>query len=121
MKKWLAGLLLSFAFCSTAVAEDDRYLTEKRDLAGILGEVHYLRTLCNGQKDQIWRNYMRDFLDIEGQPKSRRSLFVSAFNRGYKNQRRRTDSCSQSAVNTERHLSSRGRALSEKIAMSYLQ
>lgn len=121
MSKWIAVFLVSLAFASAANAEDDRYLTEKRDLAGILGEVHYLRTLCNGQTDQIWRNYMRDFLDIEAKSKSRRSTYVSAFNRGYKYQRRRMDSCSQSAVSVERSLSTKGRLLAEKIALSYLQ
>ena len=74
---------------TTAHAEDNKFLAEKRDLAGILGEIHYIRTTCNGNGDQYWRNFMRDFLALEASSDSRRASYVTAFNRGYRKQDKR--------------------------------
>ncbi|MBB35192.1 MAG: TIGR02301 family protein [Hirschia sp.] len=101
--------------------EDSRYLTQKRDLAGLLGQVHFIRTVCNGEGDQYWRNFMRDFLELEAVNESRRSLFVKAFNHGYRYQSRQlTQGCSASAVQIEIALAQEGRRLAERIATGYL-
>ena len=98
----------------------DGDLTLKRDLAGILGEVHYIRTLCNGSKDQYWRNYMRDFLKHEASSKQKKSLFTKAFNRGYKHRRRLLDRCDTNAAQLESSLATRGREIAENIAVQYM-
>ncbi len=99
----------------------DDYLTMKRDLAGILGEVHYIRTLCNGSKDQYWRNYMSDLLKHEASTKSRKSIFTKAFNRGYKFQRSRINYCNSDAARLENNLATKGRKIAESIATQYMQ
>ena len=112
------------ALAPTAMAQTangGQLLKEKRDLAGLLGEAHYIRTLCNGANDQYWRNFMRDFLDLEGESPSRRSLFVTAFNRGYRYQSHRSTTCSQATASDEARLARKGKTLAEEIALSYLQ
>ena len=36
------------------------------DLAETLGQAHAVRSACNGDADQTWRNYMMNLLAIEG-------------------------------------------------------
>ncbi|MEM6626404.1 MAG: TIGR02301 family protein [Pseudomonadota bacterium] len=100
---------------------DSRFLSQKRDLASVLGEVHYIRTLCNGKGDQYWRNHMRAFLDIEAASSSRRRMLVDAFNRGYANLNSRLDACTPDVAVMEARLSEEGRKLAETIAAGYLQ
>jgi uncharacterized protein (TIGR02301 family) len=97
------------------------YLTQKRDLAGVLGEVHFIRTLCNGANDQFWRNYMRDFLSHEASSEQLRSMFIKAFNRGYKYQSQQLFSCNTKTAKLEQQLATKGRELAESIALSYVQ
>ncbi|MFC7290993.1 TIGR02301 family protein [Hirschia litorea] len=99
----------------------DQSLTMKRDLAGVLGEAHYIRTLCNGANDQYWRNYMRDFLKHEGISKERKSLFTTAFNRGYKFQSERLFRCDSAVASLEVTLASKGRKMAETLAAQYMQ
>ncbi len=116
-------MLVFIASSASAFAQQrsaDANLTLRRDLAGILGEVHYIRTLCNGNKDQYWRNYMRDFLKHEASSKQRKSLFTKAFNQGYKHRRNHLSRCDLNAAQLEVSLASRGREIAEAIAAQYM-
>jgi uncharacterized protein (TIGR02301 family) len=90
------------------------------DLAAILGEAHAVRSACNGEGDQTWRNYMLDLLDFEAPGGARRSSMTSAFNRGYRAQRGRMDGCTPDAPQLEAAIAARGRQLSDAIAQTYL-
>src|SRR5690349_9681822 len=61
------------------------------DLAETLGRAHAIRTLCNGDQDSTWRNYMLNLMAYEGG--GRRASLTDAFNRGYRGQNRETSSC----------------------------
>ena len=114
-----ASLTPSAAF---AQSDDNLHLTEKRDLANVLGRVHYVRTLCNGKSDQYWRNFMRDFLDLEATDSTRRSLFVKAFNYGYRFQSDQMErGCTTDTQIVEARLAKEGRVLAETIARGYLR
>lgn len=118
----LAGLSFAGADAAAAQGADNLHLAEKRDLAGLLGQAHYVRTLCNGKRDQYWRNFMRDFLELEAVNESRRSLFVKAFNYGYRYQSDHSSrSCSADTPALEAEIARQGRRLSETIAMGYLR
>ena len=92
------------------------------DLAETLGEAHAIRSLCNGDQDQTWRNYMFSMLNMEGPTGSpRRSAMTSAFNRGFRNQSSRNRSCTPDLPGLEAQIAARGRALAESVAASYLQ
>lgn len=61
-----------------------------------LGQLHYLRTLCFGQDDQIWREKTAEMMDIEvGDDSDRRKELVRAFNAGYYAEKDRFSSCSK--------------------------
>lgn len=89
-------------------------------LASTLGEAHAIRSICNGETDQTWRNYMLGLMEIEAGTPQRRSALSSAFNRGYRTQEKNTDGCSPAMTRIEAEISSRGRALADQIAKSYL-
>ncbi len=92
------------------------------DLAETLGEAHAIRSICNGDSDQTWRNYMQNLLDTEaaggGQ---RRSMLTSAFNRGYRTQSGQHKACTPDLRQVEAGIAAHGRVLAESIARSYLQ
>jgi len=90
-------------------------------LAELLGQAHAIRSLCNGDADQTWRNYMFNMLAIEA-PESgpRKSALTSAFNRGFRTQSNATRSCSSDMGKLEAQIAARGRALAESAANSYL-
>lgn len=122
LRQTAATLLICLAGALPAAAQtsDARMLASKRDLAGVLGEAHFIRTLCNGKSDQYWRNYMADFLKLEGDPASHRSLYIQAFNRGYKFRSTRLSVCTVDLSREEAVLATKGRKLAENIAISYL-
>jgi uncharacterized protein (TIGR02301 family) len=90
-------------------------------LAELLGQAHAIRSLCNGDADQTWRNYMFNMLAIEAPAGSpRKSALTSAFNRGFRTQSNVTRSCSSDMGKLEADIAARGRALAESAANSYL-
>ena len=90
------------------------------DLAETLGAAHAIRSLCNGDADQTWRNYMMNMLAIEAPGGPSRAALTSAFNRGYRAQNGRTPSCSGDMTKIEAQIAAHGRQLAEAAASSYL-
>jgi uncharacterized protein (TIGR02301 family) len=89
------------------------------ELAEVLGRAHAIRTLCNGDQDSTWRNYMLNLMAYEGGG-GRRATLTDAFNRGYRGQNRDTGTCTSSMTALEAGIARRGRELSDAIARSYL-
>lgn len=87
------------------------------DLADVLGRIHSIRILCNGQSDQYWRTYMRNLLDLEA-PSSGylRSRMVESFNSAYTAEQAVHGDCTVDATRAEGRLSDRGRQLTESLA-----
>ncbi|GHA93718.1 hypothetical protein GCM10009069_16010 [Algimonas arctica] len=89
-------------------------------LAKNLGQMHYLRTLCFGEDDQQWREYMSDMLDIEapGDTSKQREL-TQAFNAGYYLEKKRHSVCSQSVSADVAALAENGRSVSRMLGDPY--
>ena len=90
------------------------------DLAEVLGRAHAVRTLCNGDNDSTWRNYMLNLMAIEAPAGSRRAALTDGFNRGYRGQNRDTPACNDQMPAIEAGIARRGRELADSIARSYL-
>jgi uncharacterized protein (TIGR02301 family) len=90
------------------------------DLAETLGRAHAVRTLCNGDSDSTWRNYMLNLMSYEAPGGPRRAALTDAFNRGYRGQNRDTSSCTAGMPAIEAGIARRGRELSEAIARTSL-
>jgi uncharacterized protein (TIGR02301 family) len=89
-------------------------------LAEVLGRAHAVRTVCNGDTDSTWRNYMLNLMAIEAPSGSRRAALTDAFNRGYRGQSRETSACNDQMPTIEAGIARRGRELADSIARSYL-
>lgn len=68
-------------------------------LAGTLGAVHYLRTLCRPNEGQQWRNKMLDILSSNDIDQASRSALIGAFNAGYSRQQSAHSRCTAAAAN----------------------
>ncbi|MGD1933518.1 MAG: TIGR02301 family protein [Candidatus Phaeomarinobacter sp.] len=68
-------------------------------LAGTLGAVHYLRTLCKPNEGQLWRNKMLDLLSSGDIDQSERNALIGAFNAGYARQQTAHSRCTPAAAN----------------------
>jgi uncharacterized protein (TIGR02301 family) len=91
------------------------------DLAETLGQAHAVRSLCNGDRDQTWRDYMMNMLAIEAPTGPLARTLTSAFNRGFRSQSSRTSTCTADMPQIEAQIAARGRQLAEMVAASYLQ
>ena len=89
-------------------------------LAEVLGRAHAVRTVCNGDTDSTWRNYMLNLMAIEAPSGSRRAALTDAINRGYRGQSRETSACNDQMPTIEAGIARRGRELADSIARSYL-
>lgn len=89
-------------------------------LAKNLGQMHYLRTLCFGDDDQRWREYMSEMLDIEapGDTPKQREL-TQAFNAGFYLEKGRHTVCSPSVSADVAALAENGRSVSRMLGDPY--
>ena len=119
-KSALLSILTLALFSPVALpqgAERGRLYQDKLiDLADTLGRIHSIRILCNGQSDQYWRDYMRNFLDMEAPETSAlRSRIVESFNAAYTSQQALMGECSAKALRSQSELSMRGQQLAESL------
>lgn len=89
-------------------------------LSKTLGQMHYLRTLCFGEDDQVWRDHMAELLRYEA-PRSTsvRANLTRAFNTGYYQEQRRHATCSESVSVDVAALAENGRSLAEMLGDPY--
>lgn len=61
-----------------------------------LGQLHFLRTLCFGLDNQMWRDRTATLIALEaGEDDTQRTTLERAFNAGYYEEQSRYQSCSQ--------------------------
>lgn len=90
------------------------------ELAETLGRAHAVRTVCNGDQDGTWRNYMLNMMSYEAPSGPRRAALTEAFNRGFRSQTRDTPACSDASSRVEANIAARGKELSDTIARTYM-
>lgn len=85
-----------------------------------LGQMHYLRTLCFGDGDQQWRQYMAEMLRVEadGDAEKQREL-TQAFNAGYYNEQSRHASCTPALAADVAALAENGRSVARMLGDPY--
>jgi len=88
-------------------------------LAGILGALHYLRTLCGANEGNKWHDQMAALLDAEAQSGERRNRLVANFNNGYRNFQRTYRSCTPAANVAVRRYLEEGAKISREITARY--
>ena len=76
-----ASDIRSLTQASPAAAPYDHDLQR---LSEILGALHFLRGICNGNEGQKWRNEALALIDAEAPSGKRHDDMVASFNRGYR-------------------------------------
>jgi uncharacterized protein (TIGR02301 family) len=73
------------------------YDADLLQLSEIMGALHFLEQLCDGQGTSAWRDQMSALLDAEQPDDQRRARLVDAFNRGFEGYRAVYRQCTDSA------------------------
>lgn len=90
------------------------------ELAGILGELHYLSFACGAENAQQWREVMLEMLDLEAPTRGAyRERLANSFNEGFRFHERRQTRCGAEAELAREQLASQGRALAESLENEY--
>lgn len=63
--------------------QDPPYEAQLLRLSEILGAIHYLRRLCDGDEGSLWRDQMQALIDAESPNLIRHARIVDKFNRGF--------------------------------------
>ena len=85
------------ALAQAAITDAKPYDDRLMQLSEILGAVHFLRELCGNSDGQLWRDKMRELMDVEGSSALRRAKLTRSFNNGYRSYSRTYSACTQSA------------------------
>jgi uncharacterized protein (TIGR02301 family) len=95
-----ALVLLAFA-AAPAFAQDGDYGVRQRGLVSlsqIFGELHHIRRTCDPDREaDVWRNRMKQLIDLEEPSFDIREQMVAAFNDGYVSAQARFPYCDREA------------------------
>mgnify|MGYP001366555819 CR=1 FL=1 len=82
-------------------------------LSVVLGAVHFLRELCDGNDGPVWRDRMRELIETDKGSALRRVKLTKSFNYGYRSYRRTYLSCTGPAQATLAKFMAEGAELSD--------
>jgi uncharacterized protein (TIGR02301 family) len=88
-------------------------------LAEIIGALHYLRPLCGGDEETVWRDQMQALIDAENPDIQRRAKLVDRFNRGHDSFRSVYRSCTVTARLVVENYLEEGVKLSRELTARY--
>jgi uncharacterized protein (TIGR02301 family) len=121
-KRFLAALLLILV-CNLGVARAEDAAApfdgDLQRLAEILGALHYLRGICNGNDGPKWRNEMQALIDAETPTGDRRTRMIAGFNRGYNGFQQTYRTCTPAATVAIRRYVEEGAKISRDLTARY--
>jgi uncharacterized protein (TIGR02301 family) len=85
-------------------------------LAEAMGSIAFLRVLCTGVEEPVWREKMAALMDSEAKTPARRERLTATYNRGYRSYALVYRSCTPSAQEALIRLAREGEALSRMLA-----
>ena len=92
------GALIAPATAQLGAAD---YAKRQRDLvalAGVFGELHHIRRLCEPRREsEVWRERMKSLVNLESPTAKVRQNMVSAFNDGFRRAESQFRECRRSA------------------------
>ena len=114
MRRFLA-LIATLALASPAAAQPAARTDLLVQLARVIGESHALRQVCEGAKDQYWRERMFGLLDAEAADDALRDRLSKAFNAGYIDGQLEFDHCSAASRDAETRAAGKGRDVAGRL------
>lgn len=97
---------------------EEWYRTQLVELSEVLGGAHYLRILCEGRGDQLWREYMRGVISREPRYNG---VLVEGFNRGYRDEEARFPVCDTTTRQMEAELRARGLRIAQALSARHAE
>ncbi len=115
------GAILSCLLAPARAVDGDAapYDADLERLAEILGSLQYLRTVCNANEGQKWRNEMQALIDAEVPSGERRRKIVAGYNRGYRGFQQTYRSCTPAATVAIRRYLDEGAKIARDITARY--
>lgn len=107
------------AAAPAARQEPAPYMRPLGRLAGILGSIHYLRTLCGADDANSWRDSMNEILATQHPSDAERRVLTAQFNGGYRAFESTYRDCTPSAELAVRRYLDEGESLAADIASRY--
>jgi uncharacterized protein (TIGR02301 family) len=92
------------------------YNTELMRLSETMGAIAFLRTLCTGADEPIWRERMSALIESEARTTARREALAGAYNQGFRGYALTYRSCTQSAQEALVRLARDGDRLSRSLS-----
>ncbi len=97
----------------------DDYQQHQSDLvalSAVFGELHHIRRQCDPRREgDIWRERMKQLVELEGPQPAAREEMVAAFNKGYRNAQQRFRTCSRNARDQAATRAALGEAIVERL------
>ena len=116
----IGAILLCLAAPARAAEGDAApYDADLERLAEILGSLQYLRTVCNANEGQKWRNEMQALIDAEAPSGERRRKIVAGYNRGYRGFQQTYRTCTPAADTAIRRYLDEGAKIAREITARY--
>jgi uncharacterized protein (TIGR02301 family) len=95
------------------------YMAPMGRLAGILGSVHFLRTLCGDENASVWREKMNELIEAQKPNEADRRILIAQFNGGYRAFESTYRQCTPAAEVATRRYLEEGATLSREISARF--
>jgi len=95
------------------------YNHDLQRLSEILGALHFLRGICNGNEGQKWRDEAQALIDAEAPSGNRHDEMVASFNRGYRGFQQSYRTCTPAADVVIRRYLEEGAKIARDITARY--
>lgn len=96
----IVGMSAGDAFAQLGAADYAKRQKELVRIAGVFGEMHHLRRLCEPRREsEIWRERMKTLVNLESPTSAVRENMVRAFNDGFEKSQNRFRTCRRETEN----------------------
>ena len=85
-------------------------------LAGLLGTMQMVQSLCSPQDQDFWRDRMQEMIRLEKPSREQQNTLINAFNAGYNDAQNKFTTCTADARSLATDTAQKGEALSQALA-----
>ena len=85
-------------------------------LAGLLGTMQMVQSLCSPQDQDFWRERMQEMIRLEKPSREQQNVLINAFNGGYNDAQNKFTTCTTEARTLATDTAQRGEALAQSLS-----
>lgn len=126
MRKAIASLAALLLIASLAASAQDAAAPQRSgggsvesqltQLAGLLGTLQMVQSLCSPQDQDFWRERMQEMIRVEKPSREQQNALINAFNAGYNDAQNKFTSCTAEAHALALDTSQKGEALAQSLS-----